>query len=751
MGFLVTKRDTRRGALKQYALRCGVLLGAILLASCSREPAPNVLLVTFDTTRYDRFGCTGDPAARTPVVDALAKQGILFDRTYASAPLTLPSHTTMMTGLQPLSHGVHNNGRFRVPDELDTLAEILKAHLYTTAAFVSAFVLDPRFNLNQGFDVYNAKTQRNSDPLDMTVPQRSGEETTNEALGWLKVRDPNAPFFLWVHYFDPHQPRTVKPPFDSMSDEYRAEIAYADAQLGRLLAGVERASPKRKTLIIFTTDHGESLGQHGEPTHGLVAYDSTLHVALILAGPGVPQGVRSRILASHVDLLPTILTALHLPVPEGLAGRDLLHMASTTNPSEDDQVRYFENRGPETDLGWAPITGMRTTRWKYTASPDPVELYDIANDPDETNNLAAARPEVVAELADRFEQLEQSHTRPGAESARREIDPEEAQQLAALGYVEAAPVEAGEKPDPRRLIVAYGWVSKGRTLAMRGYYAQAIEVLETLAESHSVRTLVLRTLAPVYLQAGRGEDSIRAYRRYIELTNAPEARLGLASALLQVGRAQEALDVLDEISPRTTNVVLRHAQVLAHLGRYEQARQEVDAAYPGPDEQRERLRARAGLVIEVAPIEGGARELRSLLDQSPDDPLLRSTLGFYLASWGGPNQQDYALSLLRAAADAEPEDASILSNLGTGLHRAGLMEESKETLERALAIDDSRQNDRAQLAQVLFDLGQPEEAMQLLRIALTVRPAAEWSDAARALARKIEAELPQGQEEKPRS
>jgi len=727
------------------------LLVAILLGSCSPEPAPNVLLVTFDTTRYDRFGCTGDPAAQTPVVDKLASQGILFDRAYASVPLTLPSHTTIMTGLQPLSHGVHNNGRFRVPDELDTLAEILKKHFYATAAFVSAFVLDPRFNLNQGFDVYSAKTQRTSDPLDMTVPQRPGEETTDEALGWLDGHDPKTPFFLWVHYFDPHQPRTVKPPFDTMPDGYRAEIAYADAQLGRLLAGVERASGKRKTLIVFTADHGESLGQHGEPTHGLVAYDSTLHVPLILVGPNVPRGARSRTLASHVDLVPTILTALKLPVPEGLPGRDLLHIPSTTNASEDVQVRYFENRGPQTDLGWAPITGLRTARWKYTASPEPIELYDIANDPDETNNLATAQLEVVKDLAARFAQLEQSQVRSATESARRQIDPEEAQQLAALGYVEAAPVEAGEESDPRRLIVAYSWVSKGRSLAMRGYYAQAIEVLETLAESRSVRTLVLRTLAPVYLQAGRSEDAIRAYRQYIELTDAPEARLGLASALLTADRPQEALDVLDQITPRSTNVVLRRAQALAHLGRNEEARQQIDAAYPGPDEQRERLRAQAGLVFEVAPIKGGAQELRNLLDQAPDDPALQSALGLYLSSWGGPNQQERALSLLRAAADAEPGDASILSNLGSGLHRAGLDVEAQKTLERALAIDESRQNDRAQLAQILFDLGQPEEAMKLLRIALTVRPAAEWSDAARALAKKIEAELPQGPKEEPRS
>jgi arylsulfatase A-like enzyme/Flp pilus assembly protein TadD len=724
------------------ALRLGLLLpgllGSLGTVGCGREPAPNLFLVTFDTTRYDRFGVTGDPEARTPVVDALAERGLLFERTYASTPLTLPSHTTMLTGLEPIAHGVHHNGRFRVADELDTLAEILRERGYDTAAFVAAFVLDPRYNLNQGFDVYSAETRRRAGRLDLTVPQRPGEEVTDEALAWLGAREGDAPFFLWAHYYDPHAPRRVEAPYDEMPDTYRAEIAYADAQLGRLLEGVERASPGGNTLIVFTADHGESLGDHGEATHGLLAYDSTLHVPLILAGRNLPLGARTKVRARHVDLLPTILTALRFPVPEGLPGRDLVRAV------EDDAtggIGYFECQGAHFDLGWASIAGVRNARWKYTATPAPAELYDITRDPGETVNLAAEHSEVVAELAALFADMQASQARPEIASERPYLDPEEAEQLAALGYVDTAPIEVGEEPDPRRFIAVHGWVSRARSLASNGRYPRAIDVLETLAESHSVRALVLRTLAPVYLQAGRTEDSIRAYRDYIDLTGSTEARLGLARALMRAERPEAALAALDEIDGTSTKVAYARARALARLGRDDEARRTIDAAFSAEDLEPDRLRTRAALVIDTAPIPDGERELRQLAGAAPDDAALKSRLGFYLAVWGGADQREEAARLLREAAEALPDRAEILANLGWGIFRLGDSEAAREALEAAIEVDDSRQQNRVRLAHVLRQSGEEERALQIVRSALAVEPAAPWSDGARELAAEIEAEL----------
>jgi len=308
-----------------------------------------VVLVTFDTTRYDHFGCTGDPEAHTPTVDGLAGHGTLFEHAYASVPLTLPSHTTIMTGLEPVARGVHENGRFRVPDALETLAERLRAAGWQTGAFVSAFVLDRRFGLDRGFDTYSDETHRPGGAL------------------------------------------------EGMHDRYAAAIASADAALGRLLDGIAALGRGRGTLVVFTADHGESLEEHGARTQGILAYDSTLHVPIVLAGPGVPAGVRADTLARHIDVVPTVLALLGLPTPGDLPGRDLLRARA-----DDGAVGYFECRGPNLDYGWAVIEGVRTLQWKYTARPEPAELYDVLADPRETSNRADAEPPVRAEMVDRL-------------------------------------------------------------------------------------------------------------------------------------------------------------------------------------------------------------------------------------------------------------------------------------------------------------------------------------------------------------
>ena len=702
-------------------------LVAILVVGCGPSH-PNVLLVTFDTTRYDRLGCTGDPEARTPVVDALAERGLLFESAYSSVSLTLPAHTTMLTGLEPPVHGVLSNGKFRVPDELDTLAEILGANGYSTAAFVSAFVLDARYNLSQGFDVYWSQAQRESDPLNMTVPQRTGAEVTDEALRWLESVA-ESPFFLWVHYYDPHLPRNVEAPFDEMPDPYRAEIAYADEQFGRLLDFLDDAGAARDTLVVFTADHGESLGEHGERTHGIVAYDSTLHVPLILAGPGVPRDLRTRLLARHVDLLPTILAATGMAPCDDLPGRDLLQAITTGDEPDESVVGYFESRGPAIDLGWAPISGVRTGRWKFTAVPEPLELYDILQDPDETQNLLGDRPEVVARMSALYAEVTGTWDLESRGARSEDVSPEEQQQLAALGYVEApAEFAPGEAPDPRRFVAAHGWVDSARGLAGAGRFEAAIEMLETLVESPSIRPLVLRSLAPVYAEAGHFEEAVETYRRYIELTGSSEAGIGLARALLRTGKVDEALAELALLPTTSHQAQLLRAVALVRLDRYAEARAVVDAAFQGEG----RLRARAHLVLHAAPLPEGEAELRGLVAEAPDAPLLKSRLGYYLALWGDSGAGDEALSLLRQAAATDEEDSELQSNLAWGAYHLGHAEEAVRIL-GPLADAKSDPSIQLRLAHALAATGEEQQALEIVRSAIARRPAADWSDDARAL------------------
>ncbi len=714
------------------------ILGIFLavLAACGRAAPPDVLLVTFDTTRYDRFGCTGDPEARTPTVDALAARGLLLDRAYASVGLTLPSHTTIMTGLEPFAHGVHDNGRFRVPDALETLAERLHAVGYDTAAVVSAMVLDARYRLDQGFDLYDDETRAPRGGLDFAVPTRPGAEVTDRAIGWLRGRPRDRPFFLWTHYYDAHLPRDPKPAFDAMPDRYAAEIAYDDEQLGRLLAAIAQRGGQRGLLVVFTADHGEGLGEHGERTHGILAYDSTLHVPLVLAGPGVPSGVRSDVLARHIDLVPTVLALVGVPVPRELPGRCLV--AATRAGGDDGAVGYFESRGPLMELGWAAIEGVRTARWKYTVTPEPHELYDVLADAGETRNRVADESAVVVELEARRARL-LGQAVPVAPAPVEPVPLDEQERLAALGYVEVPSAPApGTAPDPRRLAGIRDMIDEARGLASAGGHARAIEMLETLRQSAAVRAFVLRTLAPIYAEQGRIDDAVAAYRDYIALTGASEAWLGLARVQLRAGRTHDTLAALEHVDPRALTTQTLRAHALARQGRHAEARAALDAAFAGRERSPAHLHQRAALVIDVAPLPDGEAELRGLLAAAPDDPMLRSWLGYYLAVWGRPEQREEAYDLLAAAARARPDDAELQANLGWGAAKVGRDAEATAALEAALALDGQRALERFRLAVVLGRTGQPERAATLARSALALRPGASWADNARSLLRQLE-------------
>jgi len=699
---------------------------------CAPDPPPDVVFVTFDTTRPDRLGFGGDPEAHTPTLDALASRGLVFEHAYATTPVTLPSHTTLFSGTDPRIHGVHDNGRHRVPESATTLAERLRAAGFQTAAFVSAFVLDPRFGLDQGFDTYRSESRPDSHPLHFLVPSRPADAVTDDAIAWLGARDPERPFFLWVHYYDPHQPNRVHPELAATGDAYASEIAYADRHLGRLLAAIEADRAGRDTLVVFTSDHGESLGAHGELTHGLLAYDATLHVPLLLAGPGVPSGARSEVLARQIDVAPTLLDALGLDVPPELPGRSLLPRRGVPDPPDEDVWDYFESRGPVVSLGWAPIEGVRNGRWKYTAKPLPEELYDVIADPREEDNRAASAPEILA-------QLRAVHARAMAEAggearAPENLPPETDRLLRALGYVEAPTrFEPGREPDPRANVQVHGWVEQARSRALAGRYDEAIEMLEVIAQSEPVRALALRTLAPIYTQLGRDADAVRAYRDAFASSGAPAALEQLAGALIIADRPEEALRTLDAERAQWPAALLLRAAALTRLGRVGEANAAVDAAYPLPEQRMERLRERARVVAEGESPDRVEPSLRALLAQAPGDPVLASRLGFHLALHGDGKDADEALALLRRAARDAPDDLFVQANLGWGAFRLGHGQEGIDALEAVLAVDPSRVAERARLGFALLAVGRSREGRDALGLALSLQPGAAWAPQAAAL------------------
>lgn len=521
------------------------VLAALLSAACEGTPAPPALvLVTLDTTNAEALSCLGGPAGLTPALDALAAEGMLFTQARTVCPVTLPSHTSMMTGLVPPRHGVRDNGATRLTEAARTLAERAREAGWQTAAYVSALVLAPEFGLDQGFEVYDAPT---GDPLaGAEGVEQTGAVTVSRAIDWLARRDPERPFFLWVHLFDPHAP--YQPPPELLAraggDAYLGEVAAADVAFGRLVAALRKEALADTTAWIVCGDHGEGRGRHGEQTHSVFCYDSTLHVPLIVRPAGDAARARRRDEpVSVVDVFPTALELMGLGPERDVDGRSLL-----ATSAEKGRRVYFESFVPFFDFGWSPLAGVCDGEWKLIASSAP-ELYEVARDPGERNNLAEARGDLVQRER---EALRSYLARTPLPPPGRVRDSTLAAGLGALGYAgeefgEAPaelpdPLAPGDLDSPREHIEEVARFLRAGVLAGREPSARVIAELEALVaqapELHYARV----TLADVLVRAGRPADALPHLERLIESGwSRPKSWRLLGIACERLGRQQEAL------------------------------------------------------------------------------------------------------------------------------------------------------------------------------------------------------------------
>jgi arylsulfatase A-like enzyme len=456
---------------------------------CRRAPAAgaSLLLVTVDTLRADRVGAYGATDVRTPNIDALARRGLLFEQAVASAPLTLPSHATILGGLEPPRHGARNNGTHRFPADRETLATLLQARGWATGAFVGAYVLDARFGLARGFDHYDADIELREVGSSVLDSDRPCEEVVRAAASWLGRQ--RGRFFAWVHLYDPHAPYHPPAPYRDEYPErpYEAEVAYADACAGDAIAAAGRAAGDR-LVVALLADHGEGRGDHGERTHGFFVYESTLRIPLILAGPGIPAGERRAGLARTVDVLPTLLELLGIPAPSGLEGASLLGRSAAADA-------YAETILPQT-LGWASLHAWRAGSLKYVEAPTP-ELYDLAADPSERSNLATERPADADRLRRRLAAY-RGDDRPWATAAP---DPQVEERLRALGYVGgAAEPRHGPLKDPKDMIELWQRFEETIWAEARGDREAAIDGLRELVARAPDNVAFRRSLMRVQLR-----------------------------------------------------------------------------------------------------------------------------------------------------------------------------------------------------------------------------------------------------------
>ena len=494
----------------------------------------NLLLVTLDTVRADHLGCYGYAAARTPNLDALAASGLRFAQAIAPAPLTTPSHATMMTGLVPPSHGVRDNG-CRLADEQTTLAEILSARGYATAAFISSFTLESRYGLAQGFATYDdacAPPDRVVGHFgDTMANERSATAVTDAVLNWLNDGSRKNPFFAWIHYYDPHFPYAPPPAFagDGQSP-YDGEIAYVDSQLGRVLELLRQKKLQRRTLVVVAADHGEGLEEHGEPTHAYLIYDSTLHVPLILNSPalfGAPRVIDDRVV-SLADIMPTVLDLLGVAVPAGLDGQHLL----ASKPDED-RALYIETMASRLNNGWASLHGLRRLHDKYILAPRP-EYFDLKADPHELRNLVADAPDEVGELEARLAETMSRWESPEQVAAQTQgLSPEEVQRLASLGYV-GSPGEGVRVGvcDPKDMLPLWKRVMGAEIKSLQGRHAEAIAEIELVVQQDPTDGHAWYYASYIYKRCGRMAEAEQALRQ--ALTYSPNAAgyISLAQLLL---------------------------------------------------------------------------------------------------------------------------------------------------------------------------------------------------------------------------
>ena len=605
-----------------------------------RTPAsPNIILITVDTVRADRMGFLGSKLGLTPNLDTLARQSVVFTRAYSQVPLTAPSHATILTGTYPQFHQVRD---FQVPlgKDLPYAPEILRTHGYRTGAFIGAMVLDPGAGLargfDRGFDTYDAGFHEGRPGEDRyRSTERRGAEVVAHALAWLN-RHPRGPFFMWVHLYDPHDPYDPPEPYKSKyaAAPYDGEIAYADSAVGKLLSQLRARGLYDGAVIAVMSDHGESLGDHGEDFHGFFLYDETIHVPIVIKLPGGDSaGKRIANRVGLVDVLPTILQAVGVAVPPEVQGESLLGLMTPKAPAESagvpetsqDRPAYAETEYGHRAYGWSSLRAFRTGKYLYVEAPRR-ELYDQSADPQAEHNLSATSAAVTGTLAGQLDAFLQK-TSSARELPKLAVDPEAQEKLAALGYVasgsndsKASATEQGA--DPKDKIEIGNLIHRANFLLEEGHLQEAVPLLQRLIVNEPGLPLLYTKLGQCLLLMKDYSQALPVLRRIVELNpDSPNAHFQLGEALLATKDFAAAASEFEN--------------VVAKAPRWEQAHLLLATAY-----------TRTGRMPDAI------KQCNHVLEISPDHYEANLLLGRVLVFSGDP---EAALPKLKKAATLQPK------------------------------------------------------------------------------------------------
>lgn len=652
----------------------------VLLVACGSQPSrPNVLLVTVDTLRPDALGWVSG-AHETPAADALAAEGFRFPTAVTPTPLTLPAHASIHTALLPRRHGARDNGQVLPPGPA-TLAEALRGAGWSTAAFVSGFPLRALFGLDRGFDHYD-------DALPAGTRgrlERDADATTDAALAW--IAEARAPWFVWVHYWDPHDPYTAHAAFprEGPHARYLSEVAYVDAALGRLRRGIaeRHAEP---LLTVFTADHGESFGEHGETTHGFFLYDTTVLVPLVVHWPGRVRVGESPLPARLVDVAPTMLALLGLPPLADADGTSLEPVLAGREAPE--LAAHLETLHPWLTYGWAPLRALRTAERKLVAAPRP-ELYDLVADPGEERNLHDERPDEVRALGETLARLDAV---PAVTGARAE-DEDVRAALEALGYVAGTPDDGAPPPglpDPKDRVAMRRALLRADGLLRREQPRAAIAAFDAVLREEPTNRFAMFRSGIAYVRAGAPRPAVERLERAVALDpRHADAHFALADALTKAGEQERAADEWRQVvrlQPRRGVAWANLATLLVALGRPEEAREAAARALEAEPRNPRLLVGVAQTLRALGDDAAALRHLETAARVAPDEFHHAATLGALL--WAQGRRAEARAWLARSRPDdadwAEGQLVVARERLAAG-DRPG----AEAVLRAAIAADDT--------------------------------------------------------------
>ena len=745
------------------------------LADASRDGGCNLLLITLDTTRADRIGAYGDLGACTPNLDRLAREGVRFDRASTSAPLTLPAHVTLMTGREPPAHQVRNNGTYSLRPEENTLAEMLKQAGFSTQALVSAYVLEGKFGLAQGFDDYDDGL--GSQPLGANFRSEiPADQTYAKFSRWLE-RSPASPFFCWVHFYDPHAPYEPPSSFRNrfQDDPYRGEIAFMDESIGYMLQDLERRGLLKNTLVVVAGDHGEGFDEHGEIGHGVFCYEETLRVPLIFHQPRIFPG--GRVVSEPVglvDVLPTVLELYRLPPAPGMQGQSFARLlTSGMEPGQPQAPRYFESMYGLEEMGWAPLSGLMRGSFKYVSLPRP-ELYDLESDPRERDNLYLKKNPLAKQLARELDDRLRQITQTGRTALRSRPTRRDQAHLRALGYLASTDIgpRSGNGEDPKEGIVQVNQLKQvnsalqskdlaraeqllailrasGINQRLPQFYDLSYELLHARNDPLAAERLLTEAisrfpgvtrfpllLASVYGNRGL-EDKAGEMARLVLAKDplATEAHLLLGGICRKRGLVTQAIGHFRraaELEPRNQEVAVDLAGLLAESGKPDQAlailrtllKNGLGKDAPVKGEIRGQV---AKLLAKVGQPELAEDLLQELVSEQRGNPALWTQLGLAQSDSG---QGDQAIRSFQQALQLDPKQAMALSGLGTLYLTLFRQRRDRESLHqaagffsRALEADAKLVTALNGLGVVYLYLGDAPRAIQQLRSAIRIDPA----------------------------